>query len=190
VRLLIVNVITLLGFCCTALSLYLIYNDFNLWLILLLVNLAIISDFADGYLARKIKAVSGFGKIFDLIHDFFLYLILPVCFTLLQYPKTILLILFTGLILSGSFRLIRFASGGTVVHNQKTYWIGLPVIYNLTLIPLSLYTQEVIFYLICILVLISSFLMPSRIRFLKLNLKSALFLLIIFNFLFLTKLWL
>ncbi|MEI6728849.1 MAG: CDP-alcohol phosphatidyltransferase family protein [bacterium] len=189
-RLLIVNLITLLGFCCTVACLYLIFNNFNLGLILVLANLSIISDFVDGFLARRLNAVSNFGKIFDLIHDFFLYLILPVFFAFYKQPNYFLLTLFTGLIVSGAFRLIRFANNGIVLHNNKTYWIGMPVIYNLILIPLSLLKSSEIFYLICIFVTASIFLMPSRIRFLKLKIKPAMILLITFNLLCLTALWL
>ena len=189
-RLFFVNLITFLGFCCTSASLYFIFNKSNFNLILILLNFSIISDFVDGYLARKFNASSKFGKIFDLVHDFFLYLIIPVSFLSLLSLNPIATFILIILILSGAYRLIRFFNIGTVVKDNQIFWTGMPVIYNLLLIPISLTNLAQSYYFIILLCLISIILMPSKVLFLKLNFKQMTIMLLIFNFMYLTALWL
>ncbi|MDR2007676.1 MAG: CDP-diacylglycerol--glycerol-3-phosphate 3-phosphatidyltransferase [Alphaproteobacteria bacterium] len=54
---------------------------FNRWIFLILFTIASITDFLDGYLARKYQVTSNFGRIFDPIAD--KSLIIIVCIMVL-----------------------------------------------------------------------------------------------------------
>lgn len=70
-------------------------NTFSLFISLLLFMLASSTDYLDGYLARKWKTVSSFGKFTDPIADKILILGVLSVFTY----KTIIPIIFTAIII-------------------------------------------------------------------------------------------
>ncbi len=63
------NILTVLRFIFSFLLFYLIYNRSSLVLILILFIVILISDFLDGFIARKYNMVTSFGKLADPIAD-------------------------------------------------------------------------------------------------------------------------
>jgi CDP-diacylglycerol--serine O-phosphatidyltransferase len=176
------NLITFTGLFLTLINLFWVLNANIIWFLFLL-NLSIISDFLDGYFARKLNVESDFGAKFDLVHDFLLYVVLPLAYIRESFNSNLWIILSLILISSSSFRLVRFRKGGTVKIDNKTYWLGLPVIYNLSLILLVAARTEIKEIAFAILVLVLSALMPTKIKFQKLSSLKSIILLVIFNLL-------
>lgn len=63
------NILTVLRFIMSFPLSYLIYKDEKIILILILFIIILISDFLDGYLARKYNKITTFGKLADPIAD-------------------------------------------------------------------------------------------------------------------------
>lgn len=58
-----------------------------------ILTVAELTDFFDGYMARKLQIVSDFGKIFDPLADVLLNLTLFLCFVLSGYMPAIIFLL-------------------------------------------------------------------------------------------------
>lgn len=69
------NIITLCRFVLTTVFLFMFISDSNRYLALSFYAIAAITDFLDGYVARKTNTVSWLGKIMDPIMDRYLLLI-------------------------------------------------------------------------------------------------------------------
>jgi len=81
--------------------------------VLVLLGVSFLSDFADGYLARKLDQVSEFGGELDSWGDLATYLAVPVCFwwlwpDLLQREVSFVVIVVTSYTLTTTIGLFRY----------------------------------------------------------------------------------
>ena len=94
--------------------------------------LAFVSDSLDGYLARRLKAESRFGAIFDTTADVFVYLIYPavILFNKFEMSNAVGIFFITIFLIAGIFRLIRFTANGFLTEGEKKYYLGMPVFFS------------------------------------------------------------
>lgn len=144
-----------------------------LYLSYALALLAFVTDSADGYLARKLKATSRFGAIFDSLADVLVYLVYPAVlgyyvFGLNDLVSLIILILF---LLCGIFRLVRFSRQGLISVMDKKYYTGLPVVFShlviLFLIVIKVFSPGGVKISGCLLLGVMAILMVTKFRFKK-----------------------
>ncbi|MEX0616423.1 MAG: CDP-alcohol phosphatidyltransferase family protein [Candidatus Woykebacteria bacterium] len=101
---------------------------------------AFIADTFDGFLARRFKQESEFGRQLDSFVDAFIYLIYPslvfyLHFKLQDLTSVVILYIF---VLAGVFRLVRFNIVGYVGEKTKMGYPGLPVVFSyLTIFSVS-----------------------------------------------------
>lgn len=98
------------------------------------ILIAFILDSLDGFLARKLKQESDFGRQLDGHIDVFTYLLYPALSFYLFFGlrDTISLIVTFIFLVAGIFRLVRFNIKGYVKFSQKNFraYSGLPVFFN------------------------------------------------------------
>ncbi|MBS3167679.1 CDP-alcohol phosphatidyltransferase family protein [Candidatus Woesearchaeota archaeon] len=87
------NIITLLRVILTVLFPIILANQKEVLAISILI-LAGITDILDGYIARKTKKVSKYGRIFDSFTDLFFILVTSITLLILNYVNLIIVILF------------------------------------------------------------------------------------------------
>jgi len=102
--------------------------------------LAFVLDALDGYLARKLKAESRFGAIFDTVSDIFVYLLYPAVILLNKFEMNNVVGIFFILVFlsAGVFRLIRFTTNGFLVDGEKKYYLGMPVFFSIFLLAIMI----------------------------------------------------
>ena len=124
--------------------------------------LAVISDYADGKLARKLNQQNRFGKELDSLADIVSFGVAPVIvgFTLIQTPLAIAS--FIVFLFSGILRLARFN-----VMDIKNGFAGMPITVNGVIIPLVYLAKVPVNYYPYIYILLG-ILMVSSLRFKKL----------------------
>ncbi len=104
------------------------------WLIVALIGYAFISDYLDGYFARKFNQVTEFGKVADPLADKICAIILffyAVLIDIIPVFFLAIMIIRDGLILTGSLMIKRkrgkyamsVASGKVAVNVLAIYWI-------------------------------------------------------------------
>lgn len=162
---------------------------FSLWcgwlaIILILKNLpfhgiisaivAFFFDCLDGYIARKTKTVSEFGRQLDGCVDFFNYLVFSsLLFWKYISPDNAGIVVGYIILATGSFRLIRFNIEGFVIKHNNLYYTGIVVCHvSLTTILLYFLLQfypNVVHIIAVPVVLIVSCLQVSRIHIKKTN---------------------
>ena len=101
---------------------YIANNAFGLWMILslLLFVIASLTDFVDGYIARKYNQVSNFGKFLDPLADKLLVIAAMVIFCQWgRFPAWALMIVLTREFAVTGFRLVA-VSNGTVIAAGKS----------------------------------------------------------------------
>lgn len=161
---------------------YLILNN-KPYPAIIAVSIAFLLDTLDGFVARKLKITSDFGKQLDTLVDTLNYLAFTTLFIMLYLNFNNILIITTALIMisAGILRLARYNIVGLIENNNKQYYIGAPVPFaQLAVVILFLATNlisEKIIYLTPVIVIFVSFLMISTIKFRKP--KSFIFLLTI-----------
>lgn len=97
---------------------------------MLLIALAAVADFLDGFAARLLGAVSGIGKELDSLCDLVSFGVAPAMIvynlTSAAYPESLLPLLSVLIAVGGALRLARF----NVDSRQTTSFIGLPIPAN------------------------------------------------------------
>jgi len=140
---------------------------------IIVISIAFLLDVLDGFVARRLKIASDFGKQLDTLIDTLNYLSFTAFFILLYLNFNNLLIITTVLIMlsAGILRLARYNIIGLIEDNQKQYYIGMPVPFvQLIIIILFLSTKfvsEKIIYLTPLAIVMASFFMISTIKFKK-----------------------
>ncbi len=165
-----------------------IVNIFNIWqslsahnfvLTLILLNIGIFLDLIDGYIARKIGHESKLGATIDTINDVILYLLTPMIIIFNKtgfgaFQLTYILVIFSGI-----WRLNRFLHNGLISQNNKHFYVGVPVYFNLVAIPIIFSLK--MNWIIVPYSVIMSWLMVSNLKVFKFGLVSSLCLMTILN---------
>jgi len=123
--------------------------------------LAVIADYIDGKLAKKLKQENTFGKELDSLADTISFGVAPAIFgfTLIQTPLAI--VAFTIFLFCGILRLARYN-----IMNIQNGYAGMPITLNGIIIPaLFLFKMPIDFYPYVYIIL--GILMISSIRFIK-----------------------
>lgn len=94
-------------------------SSFTGYIMLPLLALAELTDFFDGYYARKHNEVSDFGKVFDPFADVILHMTSFICLTLAGYLSPILLILVFYREFAMNFLRMVSSSKGIVIAARK-----------------------------------------------------------------------
>jgi len=137
------------------------------------IAVAFILDSLDGYIARKLKISSEFGKQLDSFVDTLNYLAFTSIFIInfLNFNKIIIFLSVFLMLATGVLRLVRFNIVGLVKNNDNQYYTGAAVPFTqLSIIILFLISSLFLFkiiYLTPLIIFIMSFLMISNIKFKK-----------------------
>jgi CDP-diacylglycerol---serine O-phosphatidyltransferase len=156
----------------TAIGYYFILNGKPNYAIIA-VSLAFLLDTLDGYIARKMKINSEFGKQLDSFVDTLNYLVFSAIFTLnfLNFNNILILFCVSIMLASGILRLVRFNLTGFIENNNEQYYIGIIVPFTqLSVVILFLISSLIslkFIYLTPLVLLTVSFLMISTIKFRK-----------------------
>ncbi len=91
--------------------------------------LAFVADSLDGFIARKLKQESDFGRQFDSFVDVLIYLIYPslVYYLYFEFQDVAAIVVVYVFILTGVFRLVRFNLIGYIGKKDMKGYPGLPV---------------------------------------------------------------
>ena len=127
---------------------------------------AVIADYLDGRLARKLKQENIFGKELDSLADTISFGVAPIifAFSLIQTPLAItafIIFLFCGIL-----RLARYN-----IMNMQSGYAGMPITLNGIIIPL-VYLAKVPFDYYPYIYILLGILMISSLRFKKLQFKQ------------------
>ncbi|MBU5575063.1 MAG: CDP-diacylglycerol--serine O-phosphatidyltransferase [Candidatus Aenigmarchaeota archaeon] len=171
---------TLIGFLSI---IYMIRENFHNACILLFI--AVILDSLDGFISRKFKKSTEFGKNIDSFSDMISFGIAPAIFVYLYFNN---LIISFVIIICGLLRLSRF---NLISNIKKESFIGIPI-PTLALLVCALYFLEFNFLISCFIIFIFSLLMISSIEYSKISINYITFgiaIILIFLFLFNEKLF-
>ena len=189
------NLLTLLNLCSGFLSIVFIFYR-NLEAAALFIVIAALFDFLDGFAARLLKATSETGKILDSIVDIVSFGVAPAAmvFMIIEFSLvrarvdfsfsnatfTDRLLLFTSatLLITSALRLARFA-----IQENTTIFRGLPTpatalfVAGLSFMLTDPLTEQVAewilkLYLLIPVIILLSFLMISRIRFISFKFRQ------------------
>ena len=163
------SLLTLLGMFCGVWSFYFFIFRGDVETGLVFLSLAVMLDFADGFVARKLNAVSVFGGQLDSLSDFFNFGVMPGVFV---YQASLQVFGMYGWAAVGAYvfcaaaRLARFNARSILGHQtgSSMYFSGLPVPFGgfvLCLIP----WLEIPRLSVAAFVLVISSLMLSTIKF-------------------------
>ena len=95
-------------------------NDTLKWVALALFVIASLTDFADGYIARKYNLITNFGKFMDPLADKILTVSGMICLIVLgRIPSWIVVIIVAREFIISGFRLIAAENGVVIAAN---YW--------------------------------------------------------------------
>jgi len=165
----IINLANLISLLATALAIVaiLIVKDMAL-LATFLITVCFVLDVLDGAIARKLNLTTNFGKVFDSINDFIIYIIFPLVFFLffLNQISIELIVIEIIFVFSGVFRLLRQTHLNFEIE-KINYYTGLPVCFNLLLIPVLYLTGPKLIVLFYLSIFTVSILMISNIKFPK-----------------------
>ena len=188
------NLFTLANLFCGCLAtVFLFENNINVNAVTLIICLGIFFDLLDGFLARKLNVQSKLGLELDSLADLITSGLVPgiIIFRLFKNSSAVeLSFISTELIaylaffitMASAYRLANF----NIKDSPKNYFIGLPVPAN-TIMILSLllvselstnsFVVELIInkYFLISLVIISSFLMNSNLKFISFKFNNYLF---------------
>ena len=146
------NMITVFRLLFVPLFIYLVLTDDFVWAAIVFF-IAGLSDMLDGYLARRWKVVSNFGKLADPLADKAIQIcaVLLLCILgRLHFAFIIVLIIKEGLLIWGSYLLFRkkvvvfaawYGKAATLLLNGSIFWIfilNLPALWVNILIGISM----------------------------------------------------
>ena len=168
------NVISLMALFLSWMSIVILLSD-RFYLSFSVVLIAFIMDALDGYVARRLKKESSFGRQLDGYVDVFIFLIYPALsfylfFGLRDVVSIIIVFIY---IAAGIFRLARFNVTGflTVKNKEHLSYPGLPVFFNhltiLILLALNWLPVKYFFPIAYIIILLNSLLMVLKFPFPK-----------------------
>ena len=127
----------------------------------ILLFLAVISDYADGKLAKRLKQQNTFGKELDSLADTISFGVAPAIFgfSLIQTPLAI--VSFTIFLFCGVLRLARYN-----IMNLREEFTGMPITLNGIIIPI-IYLTKVPFDFYPYIYILLGVLMVSSLRIRK-----------------------
>ncbi len=146
--------------------------DKNFFVSAFFIGLAGISDYMDGFLARRYSMPTEYGAYIDTVSDAVAFCATPgvfIYFYTLTHNSDIIihliyLVISIIVMCAGIMRLARYLC---LKDKNKNYYIGLPVTFNALIIPLIYLISEYLNFNLFFLTLISAFLMISTINFRK-----------------------
>lgn len=108
------NQVSLLRILLTPVFIFLLLHENNTWRLIsfLIFTIAVITDYYDGYAARKLGVVSDFGTFLDPLADKVLVLSAFICFSLLGYFPfwMVIIVVLRDVVITG-FRMIAMMKG-------------------------------------------------------------------------------
>lgn len=144
----------------------------NFFMAVLFLGLAGISDYIDGFVARKFSSPTEYGTNIDTAADVIAFSVAPAVFiyfyALKFTPEYVYFYLAISIIVmcAGIMRLARYVCLAKE-NKYKDVYVGMPITYNALIIPilylLSLHLNFNLFFI----TLISAYLMVSTIKFRK-----------------------
>jgi CDP-diacylglycerol--glycerol-3-phosphate 3-phosphatidyltransferase len=111
-------------------------NDSLKWVALALFVIASLTDFADGYIARKYNLVTNFGKFMDPLADKILTISGMICLVELgRIPSWIVVIIVAREFIISGFRLVAAENGVVIAAN---YWGKFKTTFQMIMIILMI----------------------------------------------------
>jgi len=131
--------------------------------LLLFLPLAVLCDFLDGFVARRLNAVSKIGFELDSLIDAVSFGVAPFVVLIRFYgASTLNIFIFILLSIAGIYRLARFNVNPTS-NSKDAYYEGLPIPFTAIVIPLLIFLETDVFISYFVVIVIS-FLMISKLR--------------------------
>jgi len=144
-----------------AFALFLIFKG-QLKAVFLIVLLAALFDFLDGFLARKLNSETRLGSLLDSVSDLICFVFCPVFYILAvsRGNNPLFLKIAAGFyLLAGAVRLVRYTVSVLVSENSKGIFSGLPVTAAAILVMSSRCCGNAVFqgllFIICGLLMVS-----------------------------------
>jgi phosphatidylserine synthase len=168
------NIISLVALFLSWISVVILLNN-RFYLSFSVILIAFIMDALDGYIARRLKKESSFGRQLDGYVDVFVFLIYPaLSFYLFFGLRDVISIIIVFIyIAAGVLRLARFNVTGfiTVQNKEHLSYSGLPVFFNhltiLILLALNWLPVKYFVPIAGIIILLNSLLMVLKFQFPK-----------------------
>ena len=135
-------------------------NDSLKWVALALFVIASLTDFADGYIARKYNLITNFGKFMDPLADKILTISGMICLIELgRIPSWIVVIIVAREFIISGFRLVAAENGVVIAANYwgkfKTTFQMIMIILMIMNIPQLQILTDIVMWLALPLTLIS-----------------------------------
>ena len=135
-------------------------NDSLKWVALALFVIASLTDFADGYIARKYNLITNFGKFMDPLADKILTISGMICLIELgRIPSWIVVIIVAREFIISGFRLVAAENGVVIAANYwgkfKTTFQMIMIILMIMNIPQLQILTDIVMWIALALTLIS-----------------------------------
>ena len=135
-------------------------NDSLKWVALALFVIASLTDFADGYIARKYNLITNFGKFMDPLADKILTISGMICLIELgRIPSWIVVIIVAREFIMSGFRLVAAENGVVIAANYwgkfKTTFQMIMIILMIMNIPQLQILTDIVMWIALALTLIS-----------------------------------
>jgi len=144
----------------------------NFLFAVLFLGLAGISDYMDGFMARKFSFPTDYGANIDTVSDAVAFGVAPAVFIYFYGGNYLYLLISIIVMCAGLMRLARYlclakeSEKENTNKNTKVY-VGMPITFNAFIIPLLYLLSEYLNFNLLFLTLISAYLMISTINFRK-----------------------
>ena len=135
-------------------------NDSLKWVALVLFIVASLTDFADGYIARKYNLITNFGKFMDPLADKILTISGMICLIELgRIPSWIVVIIVAREFIISGFRLVAAENGVVIAANYwgkfKTTFQMIMIILMIMNIPRLGLVTDIVMWIALLLTIIS-----------------------------------